>query len=203
MVNLVKSVKSRLSPSPPLGPWKKVNSVESVNSSVCPGFPLGSRVIVNSVKSIYPTISPTPTLDPWKIINSVKSVNSRLFPFPPQYKLALCGHKQPLCGLTQIKSLLENNFQDPIFIKGSPFKTQTNTVWLRKTTRFMHHKSPLENNFQGPIFIRGSPSTIQTTTVCAHTTTVWTHLNIVCAPHYHYVRRYIHWGSHVFKGSLL
>ena len=43
-------------------------------------------------------------------------------------------HTYPLCGLIHLKKLLENNFQGPIFIRGSPSTTQTTTVWTHTTT---------------------------------------------------------------------
>ena len=55
---------------------------------------------------------------------------------PPQHKQPLCGHSQPLC------TLLGSNFQDPMFIRGSPYKTiHITTVWVHTTT--LQHKQLL------------------------------------------------------------
>ena len=43
---------------------------------------------------------------------------------PPQHKQQLCGHTQPLCGLIDLKTLLENNFQGPMFISDFPSTTK-------------------------------------------------------------------------------
>ena len=48
----------------------------------------------------------------------------------PQYKQPLCRHTQTLCGLIDLKTLLEHTFQSPMFIRGSPSTTQTITVWV-------------------------------------------------------------------------
>ena len=55
-------------------------------------------------------------------------------PPPQQHKQPLCGHTQPLCELIAFISLLENNFQGPMLIKGSPPTTQTTTLWAHTTT---------------------------------------------------------------------
>ena len=44
-----------------------------------------------------------------------------------------CEGTQQLCELIHLKPLLENNFQGPMFIRGSPPTTQTNTVWAHTT----------------------------------------------------------------------
>ena len=36
---------------------------------------------------------------------------------PPKHKQQLCGQTQPLCGLIDLKTLLENNFQGPKFLE--------------------------------------------------------------------------------------
>ena len=56
-------------------------------------------------------------------------------------------HTQPLCEHTQpLYTLMESNFQGPMFIRGSPYKIiHITTVWT------------LENNFQGTMFIRVPP----------------------------------------------
>ena len=60
-----------------------------------------------------------------------------------QHKQPLCGHTETLCGLIlsedqstsssmfqSLCTLMENNFQGPIFIRGSPYKTaHIPTVW--------------------------------------------------------------------------
>ena len=38
----------------------------------------------------------------------------------PQHKQPLRGRTEPLCRLTHLKTVLENNFEDPMFIWGSP-----------------------------------------------------------------------------------
>ena len=50
------------------------------------------------------------------------------FDIPPQPKQALCGHTQKLCELIDLKTLLENNFQGPTFIRGLPLRKTTPTT---------------------------------------------------------------------------
>ena len=68
---------------------------------------------------------------------------------PPikQLTLPLCGHSQPLC------TLLENNFQGPMFIRGSPYKTtHIATVWALITTVYT-----TEKQLSGPHVYIGFP----------------------------------------------
>ena len=39
---------------------------------------------------------------------------------PSQHKQPLCGHTQQLCGIFDLKTPLENNFQSPMFTKTRP-----------------------------------------------------------------------------------
>ena len=51
----------------------------------------------------------------------------------------LCGDTQPLCDLTDLKTLLENNFQGPMFLRVPPPQhTHTTTVWAYTTTVWAH-----------------------------------------------------------------
>ena len=91
----------------------------------------------------------------------------------PQHKQPLCAHTKPLCGLLDLKKLLEKTFQGPC-LSGAPPPQYKQPLcghsqplcWLSDL------KTLLENIFQGPKFIRGSPSTTPTTTVWAQSTIV-------------------------------
>ena len=59
----------------------------------------------------------------------------------------LCVHTQSLC------TLLENNFQGPMFIRGSPYKTtHITTVWAHTTTVY-----PTGKQLSGPRVYQGRP----------------------------------------------
>ena len=59
----------------------------------------------------------------------------------------LCVHTQSLC------TLLENNFQGPMFIKGSPYKTtHITTVWAHTTTMY-----PTGKQLSRPRVYQGRP----------------------------------------------
>ena len=115
-------------------------------------------------------------------------------------------HTQPLCEHTQpLYTLMESNFQGPVFIRGFPYKTTHITnVWAPEnnfrgtmfirgspyktthiTTMWAHSTyTLLKGNFQGPMFIRvSSYKTTHVTTVCALTTTVYITGKQLSGPH--------------------
>ena len=93
---------------------------------------------------------------------------------PHQHKQTLCEHSEPLCGLIDHKPLLENTFQGPMFIRGSPPTTQTSTVWAHTTIVWVNWPQiTTGKQLSGPHVYQGPPPTIQTTTMSVHTTSVW------------------------------
>ena len=91
----------------------------------------------------------------------------------------LCGYTQPLCTvLENFQGHIVNkgfpiykniHFQDPMFIRGSPYKTahittvwahttmsHITTLWAYATNTLLNFDGPMENNCQGPILIRVS-----------------------------------------------
>ena len=57
-------------------------------------------------------------------------------PTPHHHKQPLCRHTKPLCGSIHLKTVLENNFQSPMFISPPPPppSTHTTTVWVHEST---------------------------------------------------------------------
>ena len=93
---------------------------------------------------------------------------------PPQHKQPHCGHTKQLCGLFDLKTLLKNNFQSPMFTRGSPSTTQTITVWAHTTTVLVNSPQiTTGKQLSEPHVYQGPSPTTQTTTLWAHTTTVW------------------------------
>ena len=60
-----------------------------------------------------------------------------------------CGHAQPVCGLIDLKMLVENNFQPPVFLLRVPLDQHKQPL--------CGHAEPLENYFLGRMFIKGPP----------------------------------------------
>ena len=52
---------------------------------------------------------------------------------PPQHKQSFCGGTQPLCGLIDLKTLLEHTYQSNAYKGFSPSTAQTKTVSVHTT----------------------------------------------------------------------
>ena len=74
---------------------------------------------------------------------------------------------EPLCEKIHLKTVLENNFQGRMFIRGShPYQhKQPMCRYTEPLCGLIHLKTVLEINFQGPKFISVPPPSTQTTTV--------------------------------------
>ena len=82
-----------------------------------------------------------------------------------------CRDTEPLCGSTHLKKLLENNFQSPMFIKGSPPpSTYTTTVWPHKTAVWVYSpQKTTGKQLSEPHVYKGFPSITNTHNHCVGT----------------------------------
>ena len=66
---------------------------------------------------------------------------------------------EPLCESIHLKIVLENNFQGPMFIRGSHPHQHKQPLfgYTEPLCGLIHLKTLLEINFQGPMFIRVPP----------------------------------------------
>ena len=79
-------------------------------------------------------------------------------PPPHEHKQPLCGYTEPLCRSIQRKTVLENNFQGPMFIRDPTLSQHKQPVCehMEPLCGSIHLKNLLKYNFQAPMFISDS-----------------------------------------------